>query len=131
VICPALEVAGADPLVGDQFAVGSGEVLEKVRVYVDALAERARAGDDLAPPAPTAPPAPACPNTTTAAVAFVLEQHGPDTPMGIACTLSLLYGLAIVLRQVRGAALQLARRGRARFLRGKLTLLTTAGGAPA
>jgi hypothetical protein len=55
-----------------------------------------------------------------------LREHGPGTPMELACHLSLACSVDITVRQVRGAALPLIRRGQVRFLRHKLVLL---GGA--
>ena len=116
VTCPALE--HDDPHEGNHFAVSWSEVLSMVEDYVDCLTNGYLAAVTAAP----APPAPACPETTTAAVEFTLRQDGPDTTMGIACSLSLLHGRDITERQVRGAAMRLIRAGTARFWRKKLTL---------
>lgn len=59
-------------------------------------------------------------------VEHILVTERPMTAMDIACALSLGHGADIDVRQVRGAALNLIRAGRARWLRGKLTPLETA-----
>lgn len=51
-----------------------------------------------------------------------VRHHGPMTEIDLACYLSLAQGVDATPRQVRGAALQLIRRGGARWLRHKLTL---------
>lgn len=56
----------------------------------------------------------------------VVRQHGPMTAMDLACHLSLAEGIDVRPVQVRGAALQLIKCGRARWLRRKLVLLDEA-----
>lgn len=56
----------------------------------------------------------------------VLRKEGPATAMDLACHLSLIDGVQITQKQVRGAALALIRAGRARWFRGKLTMLEAA-----
>jgi hypothetical protein len=47
--------------------------------------------------------------------------------MEVACELSIGHGKDLGLPQIRGAALQLMRCGKARWFRGKLVLLPAAG----
>lgn len=56
-----------------------------------------------------------------------LQRHRPMTAMDLACHLSLVEGVDITPRQVRGAALPLIRAGRARWLRKKLVPLLGVG----
>ncbi|WOB06515.1 hypothetical protein [Piscinibacter gummiphilus] len=114
VTCPAL--ADDDPLEGSHFAFDWVEILRKVEAYVEHLTN----GYLEAVTAPPAPPPPACPATTAAAVAFVLEQDGAQSPMDIACDLSIRYGVPVTEKQVRGAAISLIQRGAARWFRNKL-----------
>lgn len=51
----------------------------------------------------------------------VIRQDGPMTDMDLACHLSLIDGIQLTPAQVRGAALQLIRTRRARWIRRKLT----------
>lgn len=57
----------------------------------------------------------------------VLRANGALSPMDIACELSILHGHDLGLAQIRGAALQLIRAGRARWWRGKLALTCEPG----
>lgn len=56
----------------------------------------------------------------------VLKRGGPMTLMDLACHLTIVDGLDVVAKQVRGAALALVSRGRARWYRKKLVLVPTA-----
>jgi hypothetical protein len=52
-----------------------------------------------------------------------VRMHGPMTRMDLACHLSLYEGVEVTPKAVQGAALYLAKHGRARWLRHKLVLL--------
>lgn len=122
VTCPALE--HDDPHEGCNGCYEPGEVLSAVEDYVSCLTNGYL--EAVTEPEHVAVALPPCPDKPVDAVAYALEHHGPDTPIGIACTLSLLHGLDIRGRQVRGAAISLVGSGRARWRGDKLALQAAA-----
>lgn len=118
VTCPALE--HDDPHEGSQGCYDPGEVLDAVEDYVRLLTTGRL--EAVTEPEYVAVALPPCPSKPADAVAYALEHHGPDHPVGIACSLSLLHGMDIRAKQVRGAAIVLVRSGRARWFRNKLVL---------
>jgi hypothetical protein len=116
VTCPAL--AHDDPHEGAHFGSDWTEVLSMVEDYVKCLTEGYL--EAVTQPLDTPPPPAFCPEKPAEAVDYVIRTLGADTPVGIACSLSLLYGRSITYRQVQGAAITLIQRGKARWFGTKL-----------